>query len=65
MTMTPEKQLRILARDVFPLLKSVVAAFTPDPGTSDLDDDQPLTITIPLGEYRRAARLKHELEKLP
>ena len=27
------------------------------------DDEQPVSISIPLGEYRRAVRLLHELEK--
>ena len=50
--------------DVLPLLRAVVGSFVPDPGTSDLDDEQPCRITIPLGEYRRAVRLLFALEKL-
>ena len=51
------------ARYLVSLINSVVQGFTPDPGTSDLDDQQPVHLTIPLGEYRRAVRLLHELEK--
>ena len=58
-----ERNLRFLARDILPLVRAVCEAFTADPGISDLDDEQPLNITIPLGEYRRAVRLLHELEK--
>jgi hypothetical protein len=63
MRATAEQQVRFLARDVLPIVKAVCEGFTPDPGTSDLDDEQPVHITIPLGEYRRAVRLLHELEK--
>jgi hypothetical protein len=45
------------------VLEAIVKGFTTDPGTSDLDNEQPVHITIPLGEYRRAVRLLHELEK--
>ena len=48
---------------VSPILVAIRDGFTPDPGTSDLDNEQPIHITIPLGEYRRAVRLLHELEK--
>ena len=63
MRATAEQQVRFLARDVLPIVKAVCEGFTPDPGTSDLDNEQPVHITIPLGEYRRAVRLLHELEK--
>jgi hypothetical protein len=58
---TPEQQLGFLARDVAPLIEAVCAGFTPDPGTSDLDNEQPIHVCIPLGEYRRATRLRHQL----
>jgi hypothetical protein len=50
--------------DVFPLVKAVHDGFTPDPGTSDLDNEQPITVRMSLGEYRRAERLYYELGKL-
>jgi hypothetical protein len=52
MRATPEQQLRFLARDVLPILKAVCAGFTPDPGTSDLDDEQHIWVGMP-----------HELER--
>jgi hypothetical protein len=61
---TPEQQLHFLERDVFPLVKAVVDGFTSDPGTSDLDNEQPITVRMSLGEYRRAERLYYELRKL-
>jgi hypothetical protein len=54
---TPIQQLHFLESDIFPLLKAVVAGMEYNPGHSDLDNEQPVTITIPLGEYRRARRL--------
>lgn len=60
----PEQQLRFLARDLLPLLKAVRGGFQPDPGTSDLDNEQPTWVNIPLGEYRRCVRLLHEVEKM-
>lgn len=64
MRATAEQQVRFLARDVLPIVKAVCEGFTPDPGTSDLDNEQPIHVCIPLGEYRRAVRLLHELEKV-
>jgi hypothetical protein len=60
----PEQQLRFLSRDVLHILKVVCAGFTTDPGTSDLDDEQHIWVGMSLGEYRRASRLKYELERM-
>lgn len=56
------RQLRFLARDILPLVNAVIVGFGLDPGISDLDDEQPVWLSIPLGEYRRAVRLKPQLE---
>lgn len=61
---TPEQQLRFLSRDVLPLLDAVCNGFTTDPGTSDLYDEQPIHVSITLGDYRRASRLRSELSKM-
>jgi hypothetical protein len=63
MKATSEQQLRFLVRDIHPLIRAVVEGFTYDPGHSDLDDEQPIHVTIPLGEYRRASRLLYELNR--
>lgn len=42
--------------------KAVCEGFAEDPGTSDLDNEQPIHVCIPLGEYRRARLLLYELE---
>jgi hypothetical protein len=63
MKATPKQQLGFLERDVTPLVKAVVEGFTYDPGTSGLDDEQPIHVCIPLGQYRRARRLLYELER--
>ncbi len=60
---TPEQQLHFLSRDVQPLVKAVVDGFTCDPGHSDLDDEQPISVRMTLGDYRRARRLLCELSK--
>ena len=64
MKASPEQQLGFLSRDVLPLLEAVHAGYEYDPGSSDLDDEQPIYVRIPLGEYRRARRLRHELLKV-
>jgi hypothetical protein len=44
------------------VLKAVVAGMEYNPGHSDLDNEQPVHVCIPLGEYRRARRLLRTLE---
>ena len=44
-------------------LADVVSRFEDHPGISDLDDEQPITVRMSLGEYRRATRLYYELIK--
>lgn len=39
------------------MLTKVLAGFIPDPGTSDLDDEQPINVSMTLGDYRRIQRL--------
>jgi hypothetical protein len=60
---TADQQLGFLSRDVLPLLSAVVAGYTYDPGSSDLDDEQSINVRMNLGDYRLASRLKSELEK--
>jgi hypothetical protein len=38
------------------LLAEVLQGFSPDPGTSDLYDEQPIHVRATLGWYRRAQR---------
>jgi hypothetical protein len=38
------------------LLAEATAGFTPDPGTSDLYDEQPINVRATLGWHRRATR---------
>jgi hypothetical protein len=60
---TPAVQLGFLVRDTTPIFKAIKAGFDCDPGHSDLDDEQPITVRMTLGDYRRAERLLYELEK--
>ena len=60
---TPDQQLHFLIRDVLPVLAAVCSGYVYDPGSSDLDDEQSITVRMDLGTYRRASRLKYELEK--
>jgi hypothetical protein len=64
MKVTAKQNLGFLERDIYPLVDAVVKGFTYYPDHSDLDDEQPIHVSISLGDYRRAMRLKHELEKL-
>ena len=43
-------------------LKAVVDGYDYNPGDSDLDNEQHISVRMTLGDYRRAARPKHELE---
>jgi hypothetical protein len=45
--------MRVLAK----LLKDVAESYPDDPGTSDLYDEQPVTISLTLKEVRLARRL--------
>jgi hypothetical protein len=60
---TAEQAIRFLSRDVLPLLQAVKDGYDYDPGDSDSDDEQPIRVSITLGEYRRAVRLLPEVEK--
>lgn len=60
----PERQLRFLSRDILPVLVAVCQGYSYNPGDSDLDDEQPIHVSITLGDYRRASRLKFEVAKL-
>lgn len=61
--MDSDQQLRFLSRDVLPVLVAVCNGYQCDPGTSDLDDEQPIAVWMTLGDYRRASRLKFEVAK--
>ena len=61
---TPEQQLEFLARDVLLAIEAICKGFAYDPGHSDLDDEQPIHVSMTLGDYRRALRLAYKLRKL-
>ncbi len=63
MRVTPDENLRFLCRDILSLVRAIKEGMEYDPGHSDLDNEQPIHVCIPLGEYRRAVRLLHELER--
>lgn len=44
-------------QDVVNLLGAVLRGYGYDPGSSDLDNEQPIHVCMPLGEYRRAMRM--------
>lgn len=64
MKATPQQQLKFLGRDVQPLVRAVVGGFEYDPGCSDLDNEQPISVRMSLGDYRRALRLLVQLDAL-
>jgi hypothetical protein len=45
--------------DVYRRIRAaVLLGFSPDPGTSDLDNEQPIFVRMTLGDYRAAAQLE-------
>ena len=60
---TPEQNLRILERNIAPMVKAIHECYEYDPGDSDLDDEQPISFTIrmKLGDYRRATGIHSQL----
>ena len=60
---TPEQQLHFLEGNAHLILAELCAGYDYNPGSSDLDDEQPIHVSMTLGGYRRAKRLLRELEK--
>lgn len=56
-----EASLQLPTKDLH-LLKRLLAGFTADPGTSDLDDEQPIHLSILLGDWRKLNGLIHRAE---
>jgi hypothetical protein len=50
------------AIDVLPVLRAVAQGYDYNPGSSDLDDEQPIHVRMTLGDYRRAVRLQYSVE---
>jgi hypothetical protein len=48
-------RLFTVAPDLLSDIRVVLAGFKTDPGTSDLDDEQPINVWMTLGDYRRMA----------
>lgn len=57
--MTAKAAQEFIARNVPAILAEVKKGFTPDPGTSDLDDEQPIWVNIPLGIYRKVCQVDY------
>jgi hypothetical protein len=53
--------LLVIARDAHKLMTEVKAGFEYDPGHSDLDNEQPIHVTITLGAYRK---LQWQIERI-
>lgn len=49
--------------DLLASLRALVAGFTPDPGTSDLYNEQPIYLSVPLGEWRKARIAVYRAER--
>lgn len=41
------------------ILKAIVDGYRYTPGDSDLDNEQPITVRMTLGDYRRASQVQH------
>ncbi len=48
---------------VISVLKAVADGMDYDPGHSDLDNEQPINVSMTLGDYRKAKRLLYELRR--
>ena len=44
-------------KETVKLFKVILAGYAYDPGSSDLDDEQPIHVSMTLGDYRRIQRL--------
>lgn len=61
--LTPEQYVEFLIKRITPSFKAIVGGYIYDPGDSDLDDQQPISVRMTLGDYRRATHLLHELSR--
>jgi hypothetical protein len=43
------------------LIKKILAGYDYNPGSSDLDDEQPISVSMTLGDYRQLMRLSYGL----
>jgi len=51
-----DRSLRTRGLVLNDLIHCIIAGFSYDPGSSDLDDEQPIWVRMHLGDYRRACR---------
>lgn len=49
-------------KNIVKILEDIEKGFTPDSGTSDLDDEQPIWVSIPLGTYRKVRQVNYMLQ---
>lgn len=63
-TTSASQQLGFLGRNALSVIEKFTKGFTYDPGHSDLVDEQPINITVDLGDIRAALQLEHELRKM-
>ena len=47
------------------LATAIVKGFETDPGHSDLDNEQPINVSMTLGDYRKARNVLHALKAKP
>lgn len=52
--MKAELRARIVPQAVRLILRAILDGYDYNPGSSDLDDEQPINVRMTLGEYRRA-----------
>jgi hypothetical protein len=49
--------------DMLGMLKLVKSGYDYNPGSSDLDDEQPISVSMTLGDYRKIVRLIYRAER--
>lgn len=60
----PKPRIVAMLRRLAELSVAIEAGFQSDPGTSDLDDEQPICVWMTLKEYRAACQLNHQTKYL-
>ena len=58
------ERLSMVARAALPICQAIVEGYDYNPGDSDLDNEQPITVSMTLGDYRKASSLKYHLEEM-
>lgn len=54
--------MTLIETNAIAIAEAVKKGYDYNPGSSDLDDEQPIHVSMTLGDYRRAVRLLHQIK---